>query len=557
MGGRVLPAFAAVEEPRGTNPEIFIIERLARGGDITDEDAADFIRDARRVAELEHPNVGRVREVAIRSEELLVACDFVPGEPLSSVLSSAPPSGRAPLDVLLRVLVDALTGLGALHNLRDVKRQPLKLVHGELTPANVVVGTDGAARIVHVCRVRATAARAGHPGAAYLAPEVLLDDGSADARADVYSIGAILWEALAGKRLFPDESPHAIVAQLLSRKTPLAPTPRDAPWAADLVGVAAKALGADPQSRFISAAAMTAEIRRIAGAKLATAGRVATFVKTAFGAEIAARRERILASSDDRVTAPPPPKGPSLPPPSGEEIEISVDEVSARPPPMPRTAPPGPPMPTPPPPPAKTAIGVPITSPFASAPPLMHLVSPFDAPPTRTAPPVQPVVPEVTRSAPAAIAPFTLRAELPDGQRTTSAFVAPHVPSSRPADPSRGRRRAVVAVVVGCVAILALGVVRTCATSGADDEPLGVASAGLPRSFEIPTATATTAPTPTPTPTIAPIPTAASEAPPAVAATPTANPMPYPRTNTFPITVLPAPSAHPAHPHAAYDPQGI
>ena len=305
-----MPTYAALANLDGGKKQLMVVERIVRGGPIPDGEAADFVRDARCVAELDHPNIARIREVAIRSEDVIVASDFVDGERLSELLlvkapldaaaraadvPSALPRSGPQLDVSLRILVDVLTGLGALHNLRDAKRQPLKLVHGELWPANVVVGIDGTSRVVHACRVKSQAMRPGALGSGYLAPEVLLADGTADARADVYSAGAILWEMLSGKALFPNTNPHAIVAHLLSGKVARAQTPLDAPWAAELAIVAERALAADPKKRFGTAAEMVAEIRRVAGPKLATTGRVAMLVKSALGDKVSARRAQLEA----------------------------------------------------------------------------------------------------------------------------------------------------------------------------------------------------------------------------------------------------------------------
>ncbi|HEX3343662.1 MAG TPA: hypothetical protein VHS09_03775, partial [Polyangiaceae bacterium] len=83
--------------------------------------------------------MARVRDVVIRGEEVFVAGEFVDGVRWSELVGGP---RRVSLEISLRVLVDVLSGLSAVHNLRDAKREPLKLVHGELTPECVVVGID-------------------------------------------------------------------------------------------------------------------------------------------------------------------------------------------------------------------------------------------------------------------------------------------------------------------------------------------------------------------------------------------------------------------------------
>src|SRR6202044_1065513 len=261
--------------------------RVVRGGVHGDPEIADWVRDARRLATLEHPNVARIRDVVVQGPETLVVGEFVDGVRWSEIVHAP---RRVSLEIALRVLVDVLSGLSAVHNLRDAKREPLKLVHGELTPDCVVLGLDGVQRVVSTCRMRSANAPPGRDGSAYLAPEVLLADETADARADVYSVGVMLWEALSGRPLFPNTQPSAIVTHLLSGKVVRASIPDGTPWAAPLADVASRALSADPEKRFPSAAALAAELRRIAGPRVAPPVRVAAFVRAMFGDRVQARR---------------------------------------------------------------------------------------------------------------------------------------------------------------------------------------------------------------------------------------------------------------------------
>jgi serine/threonine protein kinase len=346
LGARVVPTWAALDGPAGGPSRLVVLERVFRGGAYGDQEIADWVRDARRMATLQHPNVARVRDVVIQGDEVAVVADFVDGVRWSELSAAAP---RPPLELSLRVLVDALSGLSALHNLRDAKREPLKLVHGELTPECVVVGTDGVARIVSTCRPKSAIAQPGR-GSAHLAPEVLLADESADARADVYSIGVMLWEALSGRPLFPNAQPSAIVTQLLSGRVARAAVPEGASWALPLSDVASRALSPDPEKRFVSAAALAAEIRRIAGPRLAPPARVGALVRATQGDRIRNRR----ADLESGVIRPPMASGIASDGTS-EDIHIELEPLTEPtpahnaptkpPPPLPRTSKPPPPLP--------------------------------------------------------------------------------------------------------------------------------------------------------------------------------------------------------------------
>jgi hypothetical protein len=291
LGSRIVPTWAALELLPDGRTQLVVAERISLGGPYADGEIADWVRDARRLATLEHPNVARVRDVVIRGQDVLVINDFVDGVRLSDLLTST--AHPAHLEVTLRVLVDVLSGLSAIHNLRDAKRQPLKLVHGELTPECVLVGVDGLARVVGAHRARAAKANPEDAPSGYLAPEVLLADEAADARADIHSVGVMLWEALSGRSLFANTRPSAIVTQILSDRVPRATIPPTSPWAAPLAEAAARALSADPHKRFGAAAAFAAELRGIAGPRLAAPIEVGAFVRAIYGNQIRARREAL------------------------------------------------------------------------------------------------------------------------------------------------------------------------------------------------------------------------------------------------------------------------
>jgi eukaryotic-like serine/threonine-protein kinase len=271
----------------GGRPKLLVAERFAGAAKANDIHAAAFVAEARRLSTLASPNVARVRELTVRGDDLIVFWDFIDGDRLSETWLSA----GMTLEVALRLILDVLSGVGAIHLLRDVKQQPMKLAHGELSTATVVVGVDGAARVLHAIARRVPGARAEAASLGYLAPEVHAG-GAYDARADVFSAGVLLWEALGYSRLFAQGDAAEIVARVRAG-IPLAAVPGKAPWARGLVQVAAKALVLSPDDRWPTAAAMAAEIRKAAGLRLAPAMAAAAFAKDAMSERVRARRERL------------------------------------------------------------------------------------------------------------------------------------------------------------------------------------------------------------------------------------------------------------------------
>jgi eukaryotic-like serine/threonine-protein kinase len=611
LGARVVPTWAAHDLRAEAGKQLVVVERIERGGPYSDQEIADWVRDARRMATLEHPNVGRLRDVVIRSEDVLVVADFVDGVRWSELSSAA---DRPSLEVALRVLIDALSGLSALHNLRDAKREPLKLFHAELTPECIIVSADGVARIVSACRVKSARARPGRGGSAYLAPEILLEDDSADARADVYSAGVMLWEALSGRPLFPNTQPSAIVTHLLSGRVAKATVPEGLPWAAPLADVATRALSVDPGRRFPSAAALAAELRRIAGVKLPPPVRVAGLVRATFGDGIRKRREALergeveestgheipVMLESDRPSSLPTPVPPSIepiegPPPlplrsrlptlqgvapealvetdvSGPGNPVVVPSSSRPPPPGPAIAPPTPmvafeipsaaripidmsPPPAPVPPPLPAAVApafAPAPPPPAAAP--LPFAPPPPPLPAAALPPPMPVPLEMPPLAPP-LAPMRIpRSDEPVALARLG--------------PGRGRRIAFVALpVLLLLAVLVWGLALRARSGGVvatEPTPSGaptVTSAAAPptaTATETSTAAATVAPatatiaTTLPASTAAP-PTAEPTAPaPAPSVSASAAPRPAWMTAPWPAAVPPPPP-----PKRKYEPEGI
>ncbi|MEI9936504.1 MAG: hypothetical protein WDO69_04695 [Pseudomonadota bacterium] len=197
----------------------------------------------------------------------------------------------------LRILLDVLSGLTALENTRTAAGQPF--VHGELVPAMVRIDPSGTARLIPLAPRHWSAPgtlpapeRCGH-----LAPERLLGD-AIDARADVFSAGALLWEALAGRRLFATDSVDSIVTRLMGGKVTLPQLPPELSWAVPLKAVVMCALSVDPEQRFANCAELAEAITAIAGNQVASHADLADY----FGEPDPVTRPAMIARPPDLPT---------------------------------------------------------------------------------------------------------------------------------------------------------------------------------------------------------------------------------------------------------------
>ncbi len=173
----------------------------------------------------------------------------------------------------------------------------MNVFHGEVDPENIFIGLDGTARLAHVCRVRGIGQeQCAGVSVARMAPETLLGDQNSDLRCDIYSAGVILWEALTGRPLFAAHKAASILRRQLAG-IERATAPSGEPWAAPLIAVAARALSADPGSRFANAGEMAAEIRKVAGAKLGAKGAVSACLEGVAGEKIRGRRAHLVPAA--------------------------------------------------------------------------------------------------------------------------------------------------------------------------------------------------------------------------------------------------------------------
>jgi serine/threonine-protein kinase len=298
--------------------------------------ASVFVSEARLAARVRHPNVVSLLDViALESGELLLVMDYVHGETLAALLGSARLAARSmPPALVAAVMVGALQGLHAAHEAVNEAGQPLGLVHGDVSPRNIIVDVEGGPRVLDfgVAKIGPGAAqglsRLGTPG--YMSPEKLLGDHF-DRRADVFSAGAVLWEMLCLRRLFPraDRGPQPeppVVAPPSTFNPAVTPA---------LDAVVLRALCPDKESRFPTARAFAVELER--ACPPASSREVSAWVTSTRGPALARRArelERIeTVSIVERLEAPPQPapriERPPARPPEPLPAELTVLDLRA------------------------------------------------------------------------------------------------------------------------------------------------------------------------------------------------------------------------------------
>ena len=233
-----------------------------------------FIEEARVGAELAHPNIVQVYDFCADPQgSYYIVMEWVEGMDLGSLVKAYREAGEhMPWPLVVAAGIATLRGLGAAHERRRPDGTAAPIVHRDVSPHNILVGTNGVVKLTDfgLARARDRVFSLTAPGTvkgklSYLSPEVAMG-GQATPLSDLFAMGAVLWEALVGERLFDGRSDLEVfkqIRQCLVR--PLAPARPDVP--PELVAVINGALTKEPDRRFGSAqtmAFMLAEVLKLA-----------------------------------------------------------------------------------------------------------------------------------------------------------------------------------------------------------------------------------------------------------------------------------------------------
>lgn len=214
---------------------------------------ARFIQEARSAARLAHPNVVNVYDQGQDADTAYLVMEYLPGITLRDLLNDHPVlTTEQAMDIMEAVL----SGLAAAHR--------NGIVHRDLKPENVLLADDGRIKIGDFGLARAATAQTAAGNAllgtiAYLSPE-LVTRGVADARSDIYAVGIMLYEMLAGEQPFKGEQPFQIAQQHANDTVPT-PSSKNPRIPAELDELVLWATARDPEQRPRDAKAMLEQVQ--------------------------------------------------------------------------------------------------------------------------------------------------------------------------------------------------------------------------------------------------------------------------------------------------------
>ncbi|HJL14217.1 MAG TPA: serine/threonine-protein kinase [Sandaracinaceae bacterium LLY-WYZ-13_1] len=259
-----------------------------------------FLEEARVAGLLRHPNVVSVLDVGEDARGPFLVMDYVDGVSLARLVSDIAPGDYLPLGVCFSLLRQIAEGLHAAHELRDHESRPLELVHRDVSPQNVLVGYDGVARVTDFGIAKAlgrqTTTTVGllKGKAGYLSPEQLRFE-RLDRRSDLFSLGVLAFEVLAGRRLYAEEELADVAQRILHEPPPDVGELRgDVPD--ELVALLFDLLSKDPDHRPDTAAEVATALAALEAGLPADEPSVVAFTADRYGAEREAlRRKRAKA----------------------------------------------------------------------------------------------------------------------------------------------------------------------------------------------------------------------------------------------------------------------
>jgi eukaryotic-like serine/threonine-protein kinase len=257
-----------------------------------------FVDEARIAAQLSHPNIVQVLELGKHEGSLFIAMEYVSGRDLRQVMERHRKRGEPmPLPQACLVVAEVCEALDHAHKKRDAQGRPLGIVHRDVSPQNVLVGFEGGVKLIDFgiakaeSRLSQTQSGILKGKFSYMSPEQVKGE-ALDGRSDVFACGVLLWEMIAGEKLFTGDSDVTVLEKVLKAAVPPL---RDCP--PELARVVLRALARDPAQRYQTASALHDDLRRftVADGNVFGARQLAEWLRNEFHEDREKEQERLGA----------------------------------------------------------------------------------------------------------------------------------------------------------------------------------------------------------------------------------------------------------------------
>jgi len=263
-----------------------------------------FLDEARLSAHLGHSNCVQVFDIGQGDDTYFIVMELVDGADLKGVMSHRRKTGGViPVEEAVLICVRICEGLAYAHELRDDRGVPRNIVHRDMSPPNVLMTRYGEVKIADFGLAKANSQlEDSQPGIikgkfGYLSPEAA-QGKSVDARTDIFAVGIILWEMLAGRRLFQGKTDLETVKQVQRAQIP--DLRQFNPGVPDSVlRVLQKALAGDPNQRYQSARTLGDDLNNVLFAlpRPVSSFDIAQLVQAVQAQQLADQQQRVASGS--------------------------------------------------------------------------------------------------------------------------------------------------------------------------------------------------------------------------------------------------------------------
>ncbi|HJX64600.1 MAG TPA: serine/threonine-protein kinase [Polyangia bacterium] len=271
-----------------------------------------FLGEARIAAMLFHPNIVDVYDVASEDGTHFIAMEYIRGKTLTELARRAiEVSQLLYLDIGAHIVGEVASALAYMDEAPDENGQPMHVVHRDVSPTNVIIGTSGHVKLIDFGIARQGTAiedEAGmRPGkASYMSPEQA-QGVPLDGRSDIFSLGTILYEITVGRRLWRGSKVNSI--RRIVEEKPVPPTYVRHDYPGDLEMIVMRALEKKPEDRYQSAREFAEDLQRFlqdSGARMRSHHQLARYLRQIFSPEAEAQitedgllQARIFAEGDE------------------------------------------------------------------------------------------------------------------------------------------------------------------------------------------------------------------------------------------------------------------
>jgi serine/threonine-protein kinase len=209
---------------------LIVIKRIQAGHGADQEFIQMFRSEIKVTMGFNHPNIVQLYDFGEEASQPYIAMEWVDGKNLRQFMTRfLDLKQKFPIDLAVQIIEQAACGLHYAHHFKDkITGNPLNIVHRDISPQNLIISFEGSVKVIDFgiakASVNSEATRAGviKGKPSYLSPEQINGD-ALDGRSDIFSLGTVLWELLAGKKLFSGDSDLAILKQIESCNTHVKP----------------------------------------------------------------------------------------------------------------------------------------------------------------------------------------------------------------------------------------------------------------------------------------------------------------------------------------------